>query len=329
MTAARSSAASPSERGVALITVLLVVTIAAVMAAEVAWRQQVWTRQVENLRDAGQARALLAGALDWIALILGEDRRKGAADHLAEAWAQPIVTPVEYGSASGRLVDAQACFNLNNLVADGQASPADVAAYRRLLAMLGLPAGLADALLDWLDADDIPNGNDGAEQDWYAARHPPRLAANQPLAHPGELALVRGYDRAALERLAPYVCALPETTAINLNTASVEVLQAYLPGLDRSSAQAFLAARRRGFVSLAAARAALPPQALEGAALQRLDVASRYFMAYLRLELGQVRQDYEVLLARDAAGAVRTVWVVEGSGATAMHTQTTVNLAPD
>ncbi|MCS6785855.1 MAG: type II secretion system minor pseudopilin GspK [Thiobacillaceae bacterium] len=315
-----STACSPSEpaasalreRGVALVTVLLIVAIAAALSAQVLWRGQVWARQVENLRNAAQAEAIAQGALAWVGLILADDRGRGAADHTGEAWAMPVTVPVEHGQASGRLRDAQGCFNLNNLVANGQVSPADLEAYRRLLTLLDLDPALAEPLLDWLDADAQPTGEVGAEDAWYLQQDPPRHAANLPLAEVGELAQVRGYDADTIARLAPYVCALPEPTPVNVNTAPAEVLMAYLPGLDANAAQRLLPARGEGYAALEALQQRLAPEQWQGAQSQRLAVGSRYFLLDLQLSFGAVQHRYRALLMRSEAGAVQTVWLRRG-----------------
>lgn len=299
----------PSERGVALVTVLLVVAIAAALSAEVLWRQLVLTRQTENQRHAAQVRAIVQGALDWVGLILEEDRTQGPADHSGERWATPVAVPVEYGQASGRLTDAQGCFNLNTLVSGGQPSPADIEAYRRLLAVLGLEATLAETLLDWLDADTLPSGAAGAEDAWYLAQDPPRHAANQPLAEVSELGQVRGYDAETVRRLAAYVCALPEPTPVNVNSAPAEVLLAYMPGLDPASAARLLDARGRGLESLDQVRALLPAHLQHLASSQRLSVRSHYFTLELSLQFGDVTQHFRALLYRPANGPVRPVWL--------------------
>ncbi len=55
-------------------------------------------------------------------------------------------------------------------------------------------------------------------------------------AHVSELRLVRGVTSDVYARIAPYVCALPPGTRINVNTASVPVLQAL--GANVTQAQA-------------------------------------------------------------------------------------------
>src|SRR5437763_1240114 len=95
----------------------------------------------------------------------------------------------------------------------------------RLLRLLGLddPA-LLDALLDWTDADDAPRPL-GAERAYYLGLAPPYAPRNGPLASVGELALVRGFTRPAVERLRPHVTVAAEAR-VNPNPASREALLA-------------------------------------------------------------------------------------------------------
>ncbi len=297
------------ERGIALVTVLLVVAIASALASHIVWRQQVWTRQVENLRDAAQGQAVARAGVDWAGLILAEDRRKNSVDHLNETWATPVAVPVEYGRASGALTDMQGRFNLNNLVRDGQVSIDDVAAYRRLLTLLELPTELADALVDWLDADGVPQGPHGAEDAWYLAQDPPRLAANLPLADVAELSWLRGYTHDIVARLLPHVTALPGATPVNVNTAGAHVLAALLPALTLEQAQRLVAERGDGWRTLADLRAELGQAQWAGVREAALAVASDYFLLTLEVEFGRVRQRHLALYRRKGQNAPDVLWM--------------------
>ena len=112
----------------------------------------------------------------------------------------------------------------------------------RLLATLGLDPGLADAIADWTDADDVPRPL-GAERAWYLGVTPPRVPRNGPLGSLGELALVRGFDATTVARLRPYVTVAGEPR-VNPNTAPREVLVAVLG--DPVRVERILAERQRG-----------------------------------------------------------------------------------
>jgi general secretion pathway protein K len=297
-----------SQRGIALITVILIVAIATTVASFVAWRQQVWTRQVENLRDAAQGEAVARAGIDWAGAILAEDRRKNTVDNLGESWANHVSLPVERGTVEGGISDMQARFNLNNLVRSGQASGADIAAFQRLLRQLELPDTLVDALVDWLDPDNQLYGADGAEDQYYLALPTPYYAANRLLSDLSELRLVRGFDQATVARLAPYVCALPTATAVNVNTAGPEVLSAVIPNLTLDDAKRIVSERGNGVNSVDDFHAKLTTTQLDGIRDNLLSVASDYFLVDLIVEFGRVRGHYLALYQRQGQNWPFLVW---------------------
>ncbi|VTU23736.1 Type II secretory pathway, component PulK [Variovorax sp. PBS-H4] len=153
--------ASRSQRGAALLTAMLTVTLVATFAAASLWQQ--W-RAVE-IEAAERARVqsawVLVGALDWSRLILREDARAGGGagpDHLAEPWAVPLeeaklssflaadkniasdaLEGLPEAFLQGRIVDAQSKLNVMNMVLNGAPVPAEIAVFTKLFEMLGLP----------------------------------------------------------------------------------------------------------------------------------------------------------------------------------------------
>ncbi len=234
------------QRGIALITAVLIVAIVATVSAHLSLGQQVWVRQAQNLNDRAQADTVAKAAFIWAMLILNEDAKKGpTTDNLTEDWARPLPPlPVEGGAIQGRIVDAQGLFNLNNLVRDGAPSTPDIGVFQRLLRNLGLDPNLSGAVIDWIDANS-QTGAAGAEDSEYLTLQPPYRAANQLIASVEELRLIRGFDAAAVDKLRPLVTALPTTkpTAININTAPAPVVSALFPNLPLSTAQQLVVAR--------------------------------------------------------------------------------------
>ncbi len=113
----------------------------------------------------------------------------------------------------------------------------------RLLAALGVPPqqrdSIADAILDWRDADTLPRPH-GAEADWYRARHLP-LPRNGPFADPRELLRVRGIAGVpGLETLLGV-----DPGRIDLNRAPPAVLSA-LPGITPELVARLEEDQRRG-----------------------------------------------------------------------------------
>jgi general secretion pathway protein K len=296
------------QRGVAIVLAMGVVALAAMAAAAIMVSQSTWARQVELTTEHIQARAVLLAGADWARALLADDRRLSDVDHLGEPWALKLPPlPVENGELVGQIEDQQGAFNLNNLLADGKINLAQLAHLRSLLATLGLPDELADALADWIDRDSEPQPRDGAEDAYYLALDPPYLPANQALIDVAELALVRGFDANVRARLRPYITALPGFTAVNVNTAPAEVLAAVVEGLDLGGAQLLVAQRDRAYFRNSDDFLKRLPRGVDAAAGD-IGVNSNYFMATLRVTIGGAQARGKALLARSASGWPDIVW---------------------
>jgi len=228
-----------SQRGVALITAVMIVAIAAAVAAKIAFAHQIWFRQMENVGDRDATDMLRRGALHWASVALLEDAAQNSTDHLGEPWAQGLPTlPVDGGAIHVSVEDAQGRFNLNNLVQNNQASAADVAVFQRLLVLLKLDPLLANAVIDWMDPDSNVTSPGGAEDVDYLILKTPYRAPNQPMTSVDELRMIHGFDEKTVQTLLPYVTVLPAgtKTTINVNTAPAIMLAA-LTGLDLAWAE--------------------------------------------------------------------------------------------
>jgi general secretion pathway protein K len=255
-----------------------------------------------------QARAVLQAGADWARAVLADDRRVSNVDHLGEPWALRLPPmPVENGELVGQIEDQQGAFNVNNLVSEGKVNAAQLEHFRRLLATLGLPDALAYTLVDWIDDDSQPQPQGGAEDAYYLALDPPYLTANRPLIDVAELALVSGFDVNVRARLHPYVTALPRFTAVNVNTASPEVLAAVVNGLDLGVAQALVAQRDRAYYRDRDDFTKRLPQGAAAAA-EDISVSSDYFMATLRVTIGGAQASGKALLARPGTGWPVVLW---------------------
>lgn len=296
------------QHGVAIVLAMGVVSLAALGATAIMVTQSTWARQNEIEADHVQAQTLILVGLDWTRALLSDDRHASNVDTLAEPWAlrlPPI--PVENGSLGGNIEDQQGRFNLNNVVKDGKPNRAQLAHFQDLLSMLALPPGLADALVDWIDADNEPRQSGGAEDAFYLALQPPHRAANRPLIDVADLALVRGFDADVRARLGPFVTALPTLTAVNVNTAPPEVIAAVVDGLDLDGARALVAKRDRiHFRDHADFQNQLPRGVV--AAVEGISFSSSYFMVRLRVSIGSAQARSSALLARTDANWPSVVW---------------------
>ncbi|MFQ5994203.1 MAG: type II secretion system minor pseudopilin GspK [Acidiferrobacterales bacterium] len=303
----RTSSIHRSQNGVAMITALLIVAIATTVAASLSLGQQVWLRQAQNLLDHTQASAVRSGVIEWAAIILTKDAKDNQVDDLTEEWATALPPlPAEGGLVAGNIHDAQGRFNLNNLVRGGNASTNDIAVFQRLLESQELPRELADAVVDWLDSDSQSQPN-GAEDVDYLSNERPYRAANQLLHSVNELRLIKGFDAKAVERLRPLVTALPQITAININTASAIVFGALFSELSFSEAENLLKDREdRPFKSADDLKQRLPTDVAPPKV--SYDVRSSFFEVRVDSLFGRLQQRARALLLRTENAPVRVIW---------------------
>jgi len=297
-----------SGRGAALVLAMLVAALAATVAVALAGDQLRWFADVGNRRDQVQAQSLALAGVQWARQILQDDARSGTLDYLGEIWSYPLPpTPIANGSIEGRIEDAQGRLNLNNAVLDGKAGEAERLRLSQLFAAKGLDPKLVDALADWIDIDSMVRAN-GAEDDFYSQRLQGSLAANAPLLRTAEVAAVRGANPDAWAILSPHVSALPAGTALNINTASSDVLAAAIPDLEGEKLAAFLAERaRKPIATMAELRERMPRGVTlpEGASLA---FASSYFLVSVRSRQGDAVAQARALLKRDGRGRPEVVW---------------------
>ena len=298
------------QHGAALILAIMVVALAATIAVFMAAQQSTWTQQAGNLAARAQTSALTHAAIDWARGILAEDARNSPVDHLAEPWASRLpAIPVDSATLSGAINDQQARFNLNNLVRNGADSESDIALFKRLLEQLKLPSDLVNPLLDWVDVDSLQRTSGGAEDAYYLLADPPYRCANRALLSVEELYRVRGFNPAIVERLRPFVSALPEHSTINVNTASREILMALLPDFTETDISTVLDNRKQAFYKSKQDFRARLPQPAPGLNDAAFDVASRFFSVVVVARAHLTVTSYEALLARPSNNGWPTlVW---------------------
>ena len=303
-----------AQRGAAVLMALFIATLATLIVTGLFWNQFIVLRTIENQQLSVQSRLLLAGSLDWARAILRADRN--AYDALSEPWAQPLAetrldqlgetsTLAARATIAGNIEDAQARMNLRNLVgADGGISEPDLLALRRLCELLDLPAATADLIAVAVIEASAPLTNTAETGTGTITVRP------LPLVYPQDLYGVRGLDPQAAAKLIPYVTVLLDSSAaVNVNTASAEVLAARV-GLTLSAARALVAERDRSgyFVSVGDFRNRLPRQ---GADLDtsRISTATRFFMIRGEVRLDRATTRMEALVQRPGGNQpVQVLW---------------------
>lgn len=286
------------SRGAALLVAMLIVTLVATIAAALVWGQAraVNTEIAERARS--QAAWVLNGALDWAGLILREDARanqRQEIDHLGEVWAVPLAEArlstflaAEGGVAqadadgpeaflAGQIEDAQARYNLANLLRGPKLDPVELRLFAKLCEQVGLGPASASQIATQL----------------LAASQTQDERANAPLRprFVEQLGWL-GLDADSVRRLAPWVSLLPQSAPVNVNTAPREVLLTIAEGLDAAGAERLVQARRnRPFQTLEELKPLLPA----GVELspERASVASQHFIV-----TGRLRLDARVLTQR-------------------------------
>ncbi|ASD25884.1 general secretion pathway protein GspK [Brevundimonas diminuta] len=313
------------RRGMALLTVLLLVAVMAALCVVLLDDVRFSVRRTTNAESQAQAQAFAAGAEALARRRLSDlVRADPARTPLQPQWnGRVFALPLEEGEGRAVIRDGQSCFNLNSLVLgqgeDLIARPEGAAQFIALGEALGLPRGrmsaVAAALTDWMDGDDEVAAQ-GAEDAAYASRSTPYRTGGVMLAEVSELRAVAGVDDELYRRLRPHLCALPEARLLLLNVNTLEPQDAVL-----------LVAISRGVVGLNAAKAAIAARpatgwsspdafwaqpALSGVVVDeeakgQITLATRYFDLRVEIEHGDARAVRTALIHVAPDGVARTV----------------------
>ena len=302
------------QRGVAIITALLIVAIAASVSITISTRLQLDVRRTGNMIAGDQAYLYALAAESWSRRILRSDRQNSDIDHLGEDWAielPPI--PVEGGFIAGKLTDLQACLNLNTLSADTTETPVTRTRLERLLRILEIDAGHVQAMIDWLDPDLQTTIPDGAEDVHYMNLQRPYRTANGSMLSVSELRLIRGFDDPVnYERLLPYVCAFGIPAPINVNTASVEVLRSLADDLSASDIASIIEQRNdEAFKSVEEFKSFNNLNQIITETTD-LSVDTEYFMLQTITTIGQVSAITYSVINRDEEGTTTVIARTQG-----------------
>ncbi len=297
------------QRGAVVIVAMLIVALAATAASLMLQQQDSSIRQLEAARDYEQARWLLHGGAQWARVILRADARSSKMDHGGELWATGLPpTDIEQGRLSGEIRDQQGLLNLNNLVRDGKSSARDIAILKRLLQTIGLRVDLADAIADWIDADNDLQSPEGAEDAYYLRLATPYRTANQPMSAIEEVLRVRGCDNATFSLLRRFTTVLPRRTPVNVNMAPPEVLVAVVEGLTLPEAQVLAGNRRTApFLGRDDFRTRLPRTELN-ADNENFSVETQYFLVQGRARVGKADLRMQALVQRSGVTLPAIVW---------------------
>jgi general secretion pathway protein K len=310
----RSTPDATRQRGVAIITALVVVAAATVAVSAMFWRESVAVRKVENQAALGQARWLARSAIEWARLVLLQDARTSTVDHLGEIWAvplaetrvtddlaaspsntQPGTTAAPFADndsawVSGRMRDAQARINLQGLAIGDKVDDQRFEVLQRLMTVLDLDHDLAKTIA-------------------LRAAMAPKVATFNELAR---VMTAEGTMSAAVaDRLRPFLVILPAPTPVNLNTAPAEVLAAVFPNLPLDAARALVRSRDQAwFKQVADAVARLPGTGGDDTPTNA-SVSTNFFEVDGAVHVGRADLQIAALIERQQNGATRVRSMVE------------------
>lgn len=245
------------QYGVALISVLLIVALASILATKMTGKLIMQMQRTVNVTSNQQAYWYALGAEAFATSVLSKTfQNEPDVTHLGQFWAQGETSyPVEQGQITGQIFDLQACFNLNALRAsdknadgrlninssrenqgadnnppspssdkDDNGKPIARQSFERLLRALNIEGVdeftaeyLADALSDWLDKDSMIASAGGAEDSDYSSREFPYLTANHYMASVNELRMVEHFTPEIINVLKDYVCVIPNSNLHKIN----------------------------------------------------------------------------------------------------------------
>lgn len=296
------------QRGVAVITALLLTTLSVSIVASLFWQQQVQVRSMENQRLHLQTKWILRGALDWARLVLRQDGVDNQmATTLNAVWNTPLAETrldqyierervegeVFDATLSGRVIDATSRYNLRNLSNGQVVDPKHVQIYAALLSNLKLDPLLARRTAELVANSQPPPPVPLDQKPTIQVR----TTAPVEIRRIEDLLAIRGYTPEAVERLREFVIVLPGETKVNVNTAPAEVISALVERYTVSDALGLVARRKQ-----ASYRDVTQfTEQLRGSQLidtESVDVKSEYFLVQSKIRLDRANLDAEALVER-------------------------------
>ena len=248
-----------NNRGIALITVILIISIIVAVAIELNRSTRAAIYDAANISDGIKLTYIAkSGFYGAAALFTNSDNNY---DTLRDNWAKSDILSAQSttlftdGSFMTIVEDEAGKIPLNKLVNGNEYNPVIKEILIRLLIQpeFGIDEKKAneivDSIKDWIDADNLVTGF-GAETSYYSSLDPPYEAKNAQLDCIEELLMVKGITQEIFNGtkdkpgLASYVTA-DSDGAINVNTAPKMVLRALSPDITVELADKMDEYRRR------------------------------------------------------------------------------------
>ncbi len=198
---------------------------------------------------------------------------------------------------SGRLYDAQSKINLNNLL-EKKNTPFFIHFLQQIDSKHTNEEHikLALALQNWLSTYDLSHGKDEYIS-YYIGQKPPYYPSHQPIQSRSEFRLLKEVSSSLDTMLQPYLIALPESTPININTASKAVLMALGDGLNATQADELI--EQRGTEGFQNTQELNPVLQKLNIANEQITLESQYFVSKAQVQSETMSLTVYVLLKRE------------------------------
>ncbi len=293
-----------TQRGIALITVMLVLAVVTVSLVSMSSERQMDIRRTENQLRSSQAWEYAYSLEAWAENQLNVDFATNQYDALTDRWSKPLFSTIPEGNVKADIIELQGRINLNNLLVDDQASDEDVQRLKRLLTHLNIKPELVDAMLDWMDADMEMRYPNGAEDETYTNRVPAYRSANSPFAEVSELLRVQGITQTDYQKLLPYIYVAEGYQPVNVNTASAVVLRCMAKDIKKDEAESIFRASGKPFKKV---EEFLKDEAMAGISVNKtsLGVISNHFLLSGQIDMGKNGLTFQSQIQRSTDGTVK------------------------
>lgn len=311
----RNNVKLTTQNGMALLMAIMVVALVSIISVNMLTQRQLQIYRTSNLYFREQAYQFALGVERWGISVLSQDFQQGKKenknsqyDTRQDIWNTALVNfDVDQATITGVIFDLQGRFNLNNLVVDGKVNVKWLESYKRLLTVLDLPLSLAITLVDWIDKNEQPMGNDGAEDIYYIALEQPYRSANQPLVHVSELLLIKGYTPKVISVLKPYIFVTQKVTAVNVNISSAQVIQAVLAGISETQALSIMSEIESSPFKKIGELMKNPDLKGKPIEINQIGVRSDYFVVNSHAMIDKTQVNLQSIITRDKRGNVRVL----------------------
>ncbi|MDC0610013.1 type II secretion system minor pseudopilin GspK [Vibrio sp.] len=295
------------QAGVALLIVMLILAMMVSIAATMTERLFVQFKRATHQTDYQQAYWYALGVEGLAEAAIKQSFKDSDNTNLSQPWAVGARTyPLDYGQVTGRIVDKQACFNINVLngvsaTGGSNSEPYLVQVLQHIIESTSVDSYeaqvAAESAWEYLDSDLVVNSNYGVEDRFYESTSPSYVTPNGLLADASEIRAIQNIGGKSMGRLMQLICALPVADwRLNVNTVAEEqwplLAALFYPYLSEDAAKSIIQERpSNGWASLDEFIAISPIASIDSNVLSNaigyLTVDSAFFELDARVDVNQ------------------------------------------